>query len=183
MAAGFNKGRAENERREPSPHFRMRGMREPRSCRVLQSLLGIPPGSPGKMVPGFFHIVPDGWALPEPFQPRGEGEREENGTFFYFPSFRNFSAITKSHIAANFPASVHTGILQGHRNSSMRDVGSSDAPQPAPCLPALPEQLIYQIPTLRSLGCSIGSHIPPTALACGGRGREQKQRQVQSPQP
>lgn len=36
------------------------------------------------MVLGFFHIVPDGWALPEPFQHRGEGEQEEKGTFFIF---------------------------------------------------------------------------------------------------
>lgn len=43
-------------------------MREPHSCWLLWSLLGILPGSPGKMVPGFFHIVPDGWVLPESFQ-------------------------------------------------------------------------------------------------------------------
>jgi len=170
---GSTKEKEENERREPSPCFPMRGMREPCSCRVLQSLLGIPPGSPGKMVPAFFHIVPDGWALPEPFQHGGEGEPEQNGTFFHFPSFHNFSAITKSHIAANFPASVHTGILQRHRNSSMRDVGSSDAPRPALCLPTLPEPPTYQLPALRSSGCKAGHCIPPTALACGGRGKRE----------
>lgn len=117
------------------------------------------------MVLGFFHIVPGGWALPEPFQHRVEGEQKENGTFFYFPSFCNFSVITKSHIAANFPASVHTGILQWHRNSSMRDVGSSDASWPTPFLPALSEQLTYQRPALWSLGCSVGPRFSPTALA------------------
>lgn len=138
------------------PSFTHEGHGEPCSRRVLWSLLGTPPGSPGKAVPAFLHIVPDGRALPEPFQHCGEGEREENGTFFYFPSFRNFSAITKSHIAANFPASVHTGILQGHRNSSMRAVGSSDAPRAAQRLAVLPEPPTYQLPALSSTGAASG---------------------------
>lgn len=78
------------------------------------------------MVLPFFCIVPDGWALPEHFQHRMEGGRKENGTFLYFPSFCNFSAITKSHIAANFPASIQTFISQEDRNSSMRAISSSD---------------------------------------------------------
>lgn len=131
------------------------------------------------MVQGFFHIVPDGWALPEPFQCCGEGDQEENGTFFYFPSFCNFSVITKSHIAANFPASVHTGILKGHRNSSMRDVDSSDAPWLALCLSTLSNLPTYQLPAFR-----IGvQHQALHPLACDGSGREQKQRQVKSPWP
>lgn len=65
----------------------------------------------------------------------------------------------------------------------MRDVGSSDAPRPAPCLPALPELPTYQLPALGILGCSVRPHIPPAALACGDRGRERKQRQAQSPSP
>lgn len=47
----------------------------------------------------------------------------------------------------------------------MRDVGSSDAPRPALFLPALSEQLTYQLPALWSLGCSVGPRISPTALA------------------
>lgn len=44
----------------------------------------------------------------------------------------------------------------------------------------VPELPAYQFPALRSSGCSTGPHIPLAALACGGRGRERKQKQVQS---
>lgn len=65
---GSTKDEEESETKEPNTCFSRRGMREPHSCWLLWSLLGILPGSPGKMVPAFFHIVPDGWALPESFQ-------------------------------------------------------------------------------------------------------------------
>lgn len=90
----------------------------------------------------FFHIVPDGWAFPELFQHRVEGERKENGIFFHFPSFCNFSVITKSHIVANFPASILTYISQGDRG-----------PLALLILPAIGQELskltTYQFPALR----------------------------------
>lgn len=65
---GSTKGEEESETKEPNTCFSRRGMREPHSHWLLWSLLGFLPDSPGKMVPGFFHIVPDGWVLPEYFQ-------------------------------------------------------------------------------------------------------------------
>lgn len=63
----------------------------------------------------------------------------------------------------------------------MRDVGSSDAPRPAPFPPALPEQLTYQLPALRNLGCSVRPRISPTALACGAGSSSREKHRAHSP--
>lgn len=79
--------------------------------------------------------------------------------------------ITKSHIAANFPASVHTGILQGHRNSSVGDMDSSDAS---------PWSLSFQLPCFLCSGARDAALGPTSHLLCwpvvaeAGRGSRSK---------